>query len=436
MPDYTHRIRKRDDNTAHPIWIDRTEKNLFYVALALLLSAMFLALINAQLSGMVIKRDANTIYFSLLPKDVSCITFLLGPSTNVLEGTTVNFVIYCENCGNKVSRGTTQLVLKNDAGIVIYEAKSLEYELKMGETHKFTSAWYAQPAGEYVAEAYCFLGDSVKKRAKRIRVYIPPPKEEVYAPVPALPKKAEIKIVSPPFINVSQSSKIPVLVEVKNTGNININNLMLTARSDEDIRIVSVTPPVVEKLDITKSALFVLLLEISQEADTGNHTLYIDAISDEANASAQITLQVSINTLKEKAKNMIEYYEAVLEKLEDEINQTAEEGKNVSDARFWLEKCWKDLNTAKKLYDIWMYKEAINKLGDVNEDIRRAVEELMRARAVTPPPQKIELPAWLPKLLAYIILVLVSAVALIIIALMHRRKKYIMHYRFVPVKRW
>ena len=421
----------------HTIWLDEAEKRMFLIASCMILFAIMLAFFNMKITGMMIGGE-NTILLTVLPSENSCMMFYVKPSQSVVEGTTISFVIYCENCGSTKTRGTTKITIIDENNNTIYSAASLEYELDHNSYHKFTSEWYATTVGKYTAEAYCMIGnETINTRIKKIEVFPKPvPGELQPGVVPTPPQKPGIEIRTQEGINASQASKIPLLIGIVNTGNVALHNILLNLSVDEDLRVVSITPTIVSKLKVGEEALYVAVLEISPEAELGEHRIIVHAVADEITANKSIIVNVSFNSLKEKAEQMIEYYTKILLKLEEEVNGSASAGYDVSKARYWLDKGFRDLKAAKKLYELWMYEEAINKLDDVNEDIRNAVDELSKAKAAPKLPEEIILPAWLPKILVYVVLLLVSAVVMIMIALVKRRKRYIVHHRFVPVRKW
>ena len=361
-------------------------------------------------------------------------SYLFVP-TEVIKGSVVNITTYCRNCGNMDYNGYTEVNVrpKNSDTIVLYETSEI-YFLKPREEYEFSISWLPTSQGRYIVTLFCHYPGNYTNTSVEIEVKAPPPRP--VQPPPGIPVAMKppfynISVEYTPKINVTQEADCTLLIKVINLGD-TIHNL--TVEFDSEIIDVKLTYPLlVSQLEKGESVLFVSTLRVESGIEPRKYPIRFSIISDEISREYEIIVNVVKLKIKEKAKNLLDYYESVLRYLEDEVFQKEVEGYDVSRVKPLLEDAKDDLEVARNLYKLGLYNDCIMRLEiDLKRKIEEIAVELTRLRKIPKPP--VALPAYMPSWIIYlfVLLIVVFIVVFILISSKGRRG-----YPYLPkFKRW
>ena len=349
----------------------------------------------------------------------------------------IKITLICENLGSYEYDGYSQVKVFDPNGDMIYSVKSEEYSILPSWFNQYVILWNVDsyPAGTYSIEGTCFhpngsISDSKNFDILGIALGATTEGVEKAAP-PSLPAPAPDMVLDyPPFLNLTQAVDYPIVITVKNTGGVPLHNIIVELESD-DFKTEISYPVLINVLEPGESKLVVGLIRVSPEQGPGKYTIDVLARSDEKSVFGTIEVQVVELEIKEKAKELLDYYDSLIEQVKEEMERIErEEKKNVTKARSVLDEARQEWYAAKKLFELRQYQDSIDQLYIVKEEIKESIVELAKAPPIEGP-EEVRVPAWLTEIVLYLMTTLILFVWFLII-LKRRREKS----RFRRFSRW
>jgi len=245
----------------------------------------------------------------------------------------------------------------------------------------------SEDVGNYRIESeFLLFFDGSLTRVKSFRVFevrvcpvttVPPTPPGV--PGVPIKKITNISVEYPHRLNLTREAEYTVLIKVTNVGNVLIHNVTLKLESRE-IETEVLYPDLIPVLEVSSSVLFTTKLKVPAELKPGIYDIDWFVYSNEINKTGTILGNVRILEGREKAKELLEYYIDLINRLEKEIEDAEQECKNTTLARGYLEEAKLEMETAKELFKLGLYPETIERLGLVREWIVKSAIELAKAR--------------------------------------------------------
>lgn len=299
-----------------------------------------------------------------------------------------------------------------------------------GKDYKINYTVYgSEDVGNYKIESeFLLIFDGSLTRVKSFRVFevrvcpittvLPTPPGVPGVPGVPVKKIANISVEYPHRLNLTQDVEYTVFIKVTNVGGVPIHNLFLKLESRE-IETEVLYPGLIPVLEINSSILFTTRLKVPAELKSGSYGIDWFVYSDEINKTGTILGDVRILGVREKAKDLIEYYIDLVNRLEKEIEDAEEECKNITLARGYLGQTKLEMETAKELFKLELYPETIEGLGLVREWIVKSAIELVKARSTCRLPVTMPAVVLMPCLIWIIIVIALDS---IIIAILTKKR--------------
>jgi hypothetical protein len=380
---------------------------IFFFLLLILLLPFLIPKFTALL------KDLTRIFLSI--NNVTTVCAYLRVPSGILINDIIRIETYCRNCGNLEYSGYTEITVWKDGQLIFFNTSGI-YDLKTNEEYFFYSEVDPDTVGSYNVILKCYYPNNFTTTSQVVEVKAPPttttlPPVEKGVPIPPAPAVYNMTIEYPKTINVTQEAEYIFVIKVTNIGNQELHNIHVDFASSR-IKTRITYPLILSTLKPKKSSLFIAELEVPS-IETGDYTIDFNVTSDEVSVPGRITVVVEKLEIKEKAENLLDYYESLLHYVEDEIEKAREERKNVTKAEQLLQEAWDEWKASKRLYELHFYDECIQRLEEVvRKKIQEVIIELSRAKKIPRVVTRAFLPTWFVYLLMVIIAVVVSVVAL------------------------
>jgi len=403
---------------------------------ALILSLIIFAKpIYKTITGLA--SDIVSLFLSTAPLDDICVYPIeVPPPTVYIRGQfTVKFEIL--NCGStKLDTITEEVgIADSDGNYKTLANVTTFYDVNPSQRKLFIYSWtpYSSPGINYFF-LKVYYGNSYKQYNYSFYVLRPPDIPAEKAPIEGISGlEGEIKpgfyldLSFNKMINLTQGESYILLIKATNIGDKDLHNIYIRFLSN-DLQTRIIYPNLVDVLTPTESAIFIGELIVPEDTPSGQYNVVIEGFSKEISTSGNITVNVQVLAIKEKAKELILYYSQIIDDLDKEI-KIQEKEKNVTEAKQFLEEAKKELDAAKEFYKMGWYREVINQIEKVKEKVNQVVLALGEAKAWSK--KVIKLPA-IP--FVYLLLVLLSVVFSIIIFFIFKKRRE--DREFVNIKKW
>jgi len=246
----------------------------------------------------------------------------------------------------------------------ISEGKVIEWKIYANDTY----------GNENVTASYFFIIVSSPTTST-----VTPKFEKVSESTPIIFAESEenpkIEIFYPNEINITRGYNTSFLVEVKNVGNVKINNLSLF--TDSYYIKIEVIPKKIENLDVDKKGMFFVSVYTSNNMKTGNYHLNFSLMSNKIEKNFSLILNIVSESLYETNKKLLEQYGEIIKKLEKEILILSQKF-DTSKAEEILNEIKIEYDVSKKLFDLGIYDKSIENLNNVKEKVVELVKEIVR----------------------------------------------------------
>lgn len=356
------------------------------IALLIISVMIFLEIYFNIFSNMI--TGLATIVLSIASKSRACLEFLDMP-TQVVQYSSSIIRVGLHNCG---SERLDESTIRLDARDINNISRSITDEpvlnLSVDERRTVEVSWHTslQP-DEYTMYVWSIFDNDTSNIISSNFTVLPaplvPPKPSI-SPGYEVIKIANISVVYPPKLNLTQDAEYIVLIKVINNGELDIHNLYLELESSEILTEV-VFPEMQSVLELRKSVIFTTNLKVPKELRPGTYTIDWFVYSDEVDRSGKIIGEVRVLDIKEKAKELLLYYTDLLNDLKEEIDAAEREEKNVTVVRQLFYETAKDLEVSKELFRLTLYSASIEHLEVVRLKIVQFVRALIFAESIKKP---------------------------------------------------
>ncbi|MEA3255892.1 MAG: hypothetical protein U9Q22_08680 [Candidatus Altiarchaeota archaeon] len=212
----------------------------------------------------------------------------------------------------------------------------------------------------------------IKRRHRRVEKEIPI--------TPPLVMKKEISIYKYPYeVHAFKDESKPLLVVVKNTGYLDLNDV--TVYIGGPIIIDKIVPEEIGTVEPDSRRTFIIEVRIPSNLAVGDHHLTLKAIAKHATDERYIKLVVLEKPdPDEELRRQIDGLEELVEDIWGEVLWIGVEGRNVSHVFKSLNKAKTSISKAEKY---WRNKE-YDKARDAIKDVKRHIEEAVTNLAMKP----------------------------------------------------
>lgn len=427
-----------------------------------------LIIASPQFTGFLTTFDQVIVSFSVSRTAKTCISILDMPET-VVQYQPTSFMVSVENCGSTNLSGKLHFYVTNN---VVGTSDHLEADiptLNISEYVVIEENWVANvPGGSYnlslrddingtttavvnssrefeVISAFCIPGEyrCFGKMLRMCAIHGMGWIDVMICPIecidgrcvggaeggggPALPGEEEIidyYLEYPEWVNINPGMTYAVIFEIENTGNVDLTNLELSMHS-EDIRVETGTGNI-PRLEPDDSALFMAEFEIPSEIEEGVYPVEWEMRGDRISESGNISVNVSTTGMRYKSEQLISYYGYLIDKVDEEISEAEEKGKNVDEAKNFSREARYELEVARELHRFGLYDEAIDQLDIVRGRIRESIVSLIRAKFLVREPAEERPPLDYEQLLLMTVisaLIILAGIFIFIIARKRRSRK-------------
>lgn len=326
-----------------------------------------------------------------------------------------------------------EIGILNEDGFYTAKFNQTKYSnVNPGSRNVFIFSWAMNSPGVHFIIAKTYFADKYKQHNFSVLVTRAPETIPESFPVNQL---SGISPFSPGYkmnvefqknINITQDQEYVVPVKITNFGDSDLTDIHASFISkDLDARIIYP-----EKVDILKpgeSSIFVGIIKAPLWLPEGEYKVDIKVTSNQIKFNDTINVRVNVLSLKEKAKELLNYYSDLIKKLENEIN-IIENEKNVTKAKQYLDEAKKSLDDAKDYYKLGWFKECIEQIDVVKDNIEKTIIEISKAEKYS---KKIQLPTVSYNYL--IIFLITTAIALFLFIIYKKKRK---ERELIPIKRW
>jgi PGF-pre-PGF domain-containing protein len=192
---------------------------------------------------------------------------------------------------------------------------------------------------------------------------------------PAGPTLVNLTLEYPEKITLNQGETSIIYLRIKNTGNVNLNNIILTTFSTLPIKIPTTS---LAGLSPDSSFIFFISVEVPKEIELDTYPIDFTLASNRITKKGQILAEVKLLRIEFEVNQTIKNYEYLIEKLAEEIDIATKEGRNTVLALESLDIARKELDTAKQLYEAGNYEKAKEQLEKVKQKIEDTATELAK----------------------------------------------------------
>lgn len=301
-----------------------------------------------------------------------------------------------------------------------------------GTKRSLKAIYYPNMEGYHWIRARVYYEDRIAEVWGAFYVFPPEIPEElppviVYIPTTPLPPI----IITPPeekgfadmfldyqkSIEIAQGQSAVIYVVVENTGEVSLNNVMLSLSSGG--LSFDVNPKIIPRLSPKFSGTFLVTINTYENTPVGNYTVFLTARSDEVTKEGEISVEVKRMVVEEELYQKILNYIYLINKVGQEIEKASLEGRNVTLASQHLEDAKGEIEKAKKSYGDKDYVKTREYLGNVKKSLELAVMEL----ALSATPRILYLSPMYYLLLLIILLIITITLIWFLIFYKRRKKK-------------
>ncbi|MFN6992384.1 MAG: hypothetical protein ACK4MM_06645, partial [Fervidobacterium sp.] len=358
-----------------------------------------------------------------------------SPPAVVRMGDPFTITVEVLNCGStklekiieEVGIADSELIYKTHANITTF------YDVNPSERKLFVYSWapFGSPGINYLF-LKTYFGNAYKQHNFSFVVLERPEIPAEKAPIPSgieggFAPGPNMVLNYTRRINRTQDSSYLLLIKVLNLGDVDLHDIYLKL-SSLDLKTRIIYPDRVDVLPPGESVIFITEITAPLETPPGEYTIELDAFSREMTKNYIINVNVEVMSLREKIKDLIQYYSDVIKQLDKEIEQIQDE-KNVTLAKQLLDESKAELETAKDFYKLGWLQDALEQIEKVKDKINQVVMALAKAESL--PKKRITLPA-LPinYLLLLFLIIILSVVSYLVFKKLRERNK------LIYFKRW
>jgi len=164
------------------------------------------------------------------------------------------------------------------------------------------------------------------------------------------------------------------------------------------------------------SEIFMYEIKAPENASLGIYDAQLKISSKEIKAIKDFKINVTENALKSRIAELLDYYSKSL----NSLYESAAAKENATDAIAFLEKAKEELNQARNLFDLGLYKESEEKIQEAKVNIINAAL-LLEKKSYRPAKSNIDLK---PFIFAAVGLAALSFAFIVARLLLKRRKRY------------
>jgi len=210
---------------------------------------------------------------------------------------------------------------------------------------------------------------------------------------------------------VMQGQRALIPITLDTYGNTSLNNIILVGS------LVGlpfdVDPDRIPLLFPNSTAIFLISIDVPEDAEIKVYDFLFDVIADEVNHSGHIRIDLKPPTVYSDLYNTIQNYRYLIQKLRQAIEKARLEHKDVTNVVELINIAEIDLDRAEELFWDKRYEATRAQLNNVRQKIIEAVEELAKLDSLV-----------IISLMAYIyLIILILAAITIMILLFYFRKK-------------
>lgn len=356
-------------------------KIIFGILLAIIAFQLIFELFPIIMTGL------TSLSLSILPEEKICIDYFDVPEkVNRFDRITIKGVLW--NCGSIKISPTARISMLRGSEEISFDT-IIPPLIQAGEKTFFRYEWSANPRpGNYTARLKASPNSMVTWVEKNKTLLIVDTTDDVTSTddpsIQFLPtdmifaEEYNLTVEYPRHINLTQDSEYTILIKATNVGNLPIHNISMNMIS-KDFELTLLNPEIIDTLDPDSSIIFILRATVPVNLDPEFYKIRWDIKSNEIKRSGLINVQILELSEKELAEQMIEYYSNMIEVVQDEINDIREI-KNVTEAERIVSEANQELNVAKDLYRVGLYKRTLEQLEIVREKIENAVISTSKAK--------------------------------------------------------
>ncbi len=435
----------------------------FIVVLLGILAILFVS--SPQFTGWLTTVDV-AISFSVPQKIQSCIAIVDMPES-VTQYQPATFMVSVENCGSVNLSGNLHFYVTNnvlgtsdhfEAGIpplntseyVVMEENWVAnvpggfYNLSLRDDINGTTTSVVNSTREFeVVSAFCIPGEyrCFGKILRMCAIHGMGWIDVMICPiecidgkciggaaggggVPAAPEEEEVidyYLEYPERVDINPGMTYAVIFEIQNKGNVDLTGLELSMHSEEIP--VTISTERVPRLEPEDSALFMAEFEIPSDFEEGIYPIEWDLKGDRISESGIISVNVSATKMRYKSEQLVSYYGYLIDKVDEEIRDAEERGKDVDEAKNFSREARYELEVARELHRFGLYDEAIEQLEIVRGRIRDSIVSLIRAKFLVREPPEERPPADYDRMLLTIVVSAVIIIAGVSMFLIARKRK-------------
>ncbi|MBU5690084.1 MAG: hypothetical protein QXM68_03725 [Candidatus Aenigmatarchaeota archaeon] len=405
-------------------------KRIVFLIILIVLVALVKIFFN-KITGLI--SDVVEIFLSNSAYDDVCVYVIKSPEQIVMQRSQINMTLEIVNCGSTTLDIWQEIDVLNEDGFYIAKFNQTKYSyVNPGSRNVFIFSWIMNSPGVHFIIAKTYFADKYKQHNFSVLVTRAPETIPEKFPVNQL---SGISQFSPGYkidvefqknINITQDQEYVVPIKISNFGDSDLTGIYaILISKDLDARIIYP-----EKVDILKpgeTSIFVGIIKAPLWLPEGEYKVDVKAVSNQIKFNDTINVRVNVLSLKEKAKELLNYYSDLIKKLENEIN-IIEKEKNVTIAKQYLDEAKKSIDDAKDYYKLGWFKECIEQIDIVKDNIEKTIIEISKAEKYS---KKIQLPTVSYNYL--IIFFITTALALLLFIIYKKKRK---ERELIPIKRW
>lgn len=357
--------------------------------------------------------------------------FTFRPTLNLSE--IQNITVEFTNTGTTIYNTTIyETIYIYDSGNMNVTAQYYDYTVPLypGGRKHFRTSYVPPIAGTYYIKVVVLYGSRKTEAWGVFTVSLPgegnetappggqPPEGGGWTPVQITrlgPPIIELDLDYPSIVDMYQGQTVMIGVKAKNVGNSTLRRLRMYMSTPQTIEI-DVNPKEVYDLWRNESTMFLLTINVKEEAAIGIHLINFDVVSDRLKESGLIQINVSslAISMEREIQNRILNNKYLIVELERQFLTAFKKDIDTSLAELFLEEAKSHLDAAEEYLNLAELEKAIKELDKKDEKLRKAVFELANEsfRVYYPPAFS---PLW--------ILLIMILMAFIFFIIFQRRKK-------------
>ncbi|MEM5797215.1 MAG: hypothetical protein QXD72_00040 [Candidatus Aenigmatarchaeota archaeon] len=300
------------------------------------------------------------------------ITSFTYPSS-VTVNNPMDFSVSFKNVGNVNITGKIIIFIKSSDLQTSAILPDDTFTLGIGETRIFNTTYTPTSGGNFFAFVIVTYDNKTAETNASFTVNVPS------APSPALSivRSEEKKILTleyPKYIKLNRGQSSLVQIFIRNDGNVDLNNLILST-TDSGLAL-NITPTTLRVLSPNSSFIFLISVKVPREASAGMYLIDFILASDKITKKGEIKVEVEVQKIEVEVEQTIKNYEFSIEKLFLEADKAAKEGRNTLLVIESLNQAKAELAIAKQLYESQDYIRAKEQLENVRIMIEQATVQL------------------------------------------------------------